>query len=88
MRQNDKKIEELTMLLQNHIKTEFSKRELEYFFAEMKDTLDRIEKQVISTNTRVTLLEFWKENLMARIATVFAVMGILWVLIKEYFSHK
>lgn len=45
----------------------YSKRELDYYFKEIKDTLHeqnkvlgRIETQVLKTNGRVSKLEFWR----------------------------
>lgn len=69
-------------------KDDFTNNEIKMMFQEIKHTLDRVEAQVIKTNGRVTLLELWKESLMARIATVIAVISVLWVGFKEFILNK
>jgi len=81
IRQNDKKIDDLANMLKEHLETSLSNRELEHYFKDIKVTLDRIEAQVIKTNGRVTLLEFWKESLMAKLSVVLLVLGGLWAII-------
>lgn len=88
LRQNDKKIDELADMLKEHLVNSLSNRELEHYFTDIKSTLERIEAQVIKTNGRVTLLEFWKENLMAKITMIIATAGVLWVVIKEFILKK
>ena len=88
IQRNDKKIDDLSEIIREHIKEEFSRRELEHYFTDIKSTLERIEAQVIKTNGRVTLLEFWKENLMAKITMILATAGVLWVVIKEFILKK
>ena len=80
-RQNDKKIDDLEKVIKEHIESSFSKREQEHYFLEMKNTLLRIETQVIKTNGRVTVLEFWKEGIMAKISVLLVIAGTLWTLI-------
>jgi len=62
---------------------DFTNREIEYMFKEIKDILERVETQVVKTNGRVTALEMWKEGVMAKFTGVVATLGILWVAIKE-----
>ncbi len=81
LRQNDKKIDELADMLKEHLVNSLSNRELEHYFTDIKSTLERIEAQVIKTNGRVTLLEFWKENLMAKISVGLLIIGGLWAII-------
>ena len=63
---------------------DYSNREIETMFQDIKDTLVRIENQVIKTNGRVTTLELWKEGLMAKLSGVIASITILWVAVKEF----
>lgn len=74
---------------------EYTKREIEHFFKEIKDVLVKqdavlieIRTEVKNTNERVSLLEFWKEGLMAKITGVMAVISIGWVLFKEFILNK
>lgn len=83
--QNDKKIDELNDIVRNYIESSFSKRELEHYFKDIKESLVRIETQVVKTNGRVTLLEFWKENLMAKISLIAVIIGAVWALIIKKF---
>jgi predicted membrane GTPase involved in stress response len=85
MRQNDKKIDELTEILKEHLTNSLSNRELEHYFGELKVTLDRIEQQTIKTNGRVSKLEIWKETMTAKIGIIVAGIGIAWLLFKELF---
>lgn len=43
---------------------DYTKRELDAHFTEIKDSLDRIEKQTIKTNGRVNKLESWRSLLV------------------------
>lgn len=81
IRQNDKKIDDLANMLKEHLESSLSNRELEHYFKDIKTSLERIEAQVIKTNGRVTLLEFWKESLMAKLSVVLLVLGGLWAII-------
>lgn len=70
---------------------DFTNREIEHFFQEIKDSLEgqdklleEIKAQVKLTNGRVTKLEFWREGLMAKISGVVASVAVVWVLIKEF----
>ena len=84
IRQNDKKIDDLTNVVREHIDSSFSKRELDHYFQELNKTLARIETQVIKTNGRGTVLELWKENIMAKITVLISGIGIIWTLAKEF----
>ena len=57
-------------------------------FKEIKTTLERVEAQVVKTNGRVTLLEMWKEGLMAKIAGVIATISFVWIAFKEIILTK
>jgi hypothetical protein len=81
IRQNDKKIDELTDIVRQHLETSLTNRELEHYFKDIKITLDRIETQVLKTNGRVTLLEFWKEGLVSKVSILLVILGGLWALI-------
>lgn len=83
IRQNDKKIDDLTNVVREHIDSSFSKREIEHFFQEQNKILARIEAQVIKTNGRVTLLEFWKENLMAKISIIGLILAGAWAILMK-----
>lgn len=53
-------------------------------FHEIKESLGRIEAQVVKTNGRVSALELWKEGLMAKVAGVTSAVAVGWVLLKEF----
>jgi hypothetical protein len=70
---------------------DFTSREIKHYFEEIRVALNKqdavlleIKTQVIKTNGRVSLLEMWKEGLMAKVTTVFASISIFWVLFKEF----
>lgn len=70
---------------------DYTKREIEYFFKEIAEALKRqdvflieIRSEVKKTNERVSLLEFWRESLMAKVAGIIAAISIGWVLFKEF----
>lgn len=62
----------------------YSNREIEHFFEEIRSSLERIEAQVMKTNGRVTALEMWKETFMAKITVLMSSVGVVWVLIKQF----
>lgn len=62
----------------------YSNREIEHFFEEIRSSLERIEAQVMKTNGRVTALEMWKETFMAKITVLMSAVGVVWVLIKQF----
>lgn len=64
--------------------TEYSNREIDRMFTEIKDLLIEIKTQTTKTNGRVSVLELWKEGLMAKISVSIAGIAIVWVLIKEF----
>ena len=68
--------------------TDYTNREIEGMFKDIKDSLERIEAQVLKTNGRVTALEFWKEGLMARLGGIASAIAITWVLIKEFIIQR
>lgn len=63
---------------------DYTNREINHMFHEIKETLGRIETQVIKTNGRVSALEIWKESIMAKVAGVTSAVAIGWVLLKEF----
>jgi hypothetical protein len=69
-------------------KDDFTNNEILLMFKEIKTTLERVEAQVIKTNGRVTLLEMWKEGLMAKIAGVIATISFVWIAFKEIILTK
>jgi hypothetical protein len=69
-------------------KEDFTNNEILLMFKEIKTTLERVEAQVIKTNGRVTLLEMWKEGLMAKIAGVIATISFVWIAFKEIILNK
>lgn len=69
-------------------KDDFTNNEILLMFKEIKDTLARVEAQVVKTNGRVTVLEMWRESLMAKIAGIIAAISVLWILFKEIFLNK
>lgn len=69
-------------------KDDFTNNEILMMFKEIKTTLERVEAQVIKTNGRVTLLEMWKEGLMAKIAGVIATISFVWIAFKEIILNK
>lgn len=69
-------------------KEDFTNNEILLMFKEIKTTLERVEAQVVKTNGRVTLLEMWKEGLMAKIAGVIATISFVWIAFKEIILTK
>lgn len=74
---------------------DYTKREIEHLFKEITEALKRqdvflieIRSEVKKTNERVSLLEFWRESLMAKIAGLIAAISIGWVLFKEFILNK
>lgn len=76
-------------LVNNYMrKDDFTNNEILLMFKEIKSTLERVEAQVVKTNGRVTLLEMWKEGLMAKIAGVIATISFVWIAFKEIILNK
>lgn len=48
----------------------YSNREIDSHFNEIKETLDRIEKQTIKTNGRVSSLEEWRSYVVGAVAVL------------------
>lgn len=69
-------------------KDDFTNKEIELMFKELKTILERVEAQVIKTNGRVSILEMWKEGLIAKFTGVIATISVLWVLAKEFIINK
>ena len=69
-------------------KDDFTNNEILLMFKEIKSTLERVEAQVVKTNGRVTLLEMWKEGLMAKMAGVIATISFVWIAFKEIILNK
>lgn len=69
-------------------KDDFTNKEIELMFKELKTILERVEAQVIKTNGRVSVLEMWKEGLIAKFTGVIATISVLWVVVKEFILNK
>jgi hypothetical protein len=54
----------------------YTKRELDHFFLELKEQLDRIEGHVSKTNGRVSGLEHWRTFLVGSFTVASAVFGV------------
>jgi len=48
----------------------YSNREIDSHFLEIKETLERIEKQTIKTNGRVSSLEEWRSYVVGAVAVL------------------
>ena len=67
-------------------KDDFTNNEINFMFKEIKTILERVETQVVKTNGRVSVLEMWKEGLMAKITGVIAAFSVMWVVVKEFIT--
>lgn len=74
---------------------DYTKREIEHFFKEITEALKRqdgflleIRSEVKKTNERVSILEFWREGFMAKIAGLIAAISIGWLIFKEFILTK
>lgn len=54
----------------------YTKREHDLIFQEIRDSLARIEEQVKKTNGRVTLLELWQSNTVGKISIIYIAIGM------------
>jgi len=63
---------------------DYSNREIDRMFQEIKVLLMDIKEQTTKTNGRVTKLEFWKEGLMAKLTGIVATISVGWILVKEF----
>lgn len=59
-------------------KDDYTNREINVMFNDIKEALERIEVQVIKTNGRVTTLEFWRASVMAKVSVIVTVIGGAW----------
>ena len=67
------------------METPYQKRELDHAFNEIRDTLERIETQVLKTNGRVSGLEQWKWGVTGAVAVLTAiVLPLVFILIKNW----
>lgn len=55
---------------------DYSNRELDRMFTEIKGLLHEIRDQTTKTNGRVTTLEMWKEGLAGKLIGATAVLGV------------
>lgn len=55
----------------------YTKREHDLIFNEIRDSLARIETQVSKTNGRVTALELWKEGTIGKFTIISVVVGTI-----------
>lgn len=67
---------------------DYTTRELDTHFAEIKETLARIEAQTIKTNGRVSVLEVWKANNKGWLAGFSAAAIIIIGLISYIFNKS
>lgn len=63
---------------------DYTNREIDRMFQEIKVLLIDIKEQTTKTNGRVTKLEFWKEGLMAKLTGIAATISVGWILVKEF----
>lgn len=63
---------------------DYTNREIDRMFQEIKVLLIEIKEQTTKTNGRVTKLEFWKEGLMAKLTGIAATISVGWILVKEF----
>ena len=64
--------------------SDYSNREIDRMFQEIKVLLMDIKEQTTKTNGRVTKLELWKEGLMAKLTGIVVTISVVWILIKEF----
>ena len=65
------------------MEVEYTNREIDRMFNEIKDLLLDIKAQTTKTNGRVSTLEFWKEGVMAKFTGIVATIVVLWAVLKE-----
>jgi len=63
---------------------DYTNREIDRMFQEIKVLLIDIKEQTTKTNGRVTKLELWKEGLMAKLTGIAATISVGWILVKEF----
>ena len=64
--------------------SDYSNREIDRMFQEIKVLLMDIKEQTTKTNGRVTKLELWKEGLMAKLTGIVTTISVGWILVKEF----
>lgn len=67
---------------------DYSNRELDRMFGEIKSLLIEIKEQTTKTNGRVNTLEHWKESLMGKIIGAGSVVGFVWSVVWFYITKK
>lgn len=55
----------------------YTKREHDLIFNDIKETLKRIEDQVTKTNGRITILELWKAGTVGQFTIISIVVGTI-----------
>jgi hypothetical protein len=58
--------------------SDYTNREIDRMFTELKEIMLRVEAQTIKTNGRVTALEYWKEGIMGKIIGGGSVIAFAW----------
>jgi hypothetical protein len=67
---------------------DYSNRELDRMFAEIKELLVDIKEQTTKTNGRVTKLEFWKEGTTGKFIGATAVISFIWTIVWFYLTKR
>jgi len=63
---------------------DYSNREIDASFREIKNLLIEIRDQTVKTNGRVSKLELWKEGLMGKFTIIGIVLSGAWALLLTF----
>ena len=67
---------------------DYSNREIDRMFHELKEIMLRVEAQTIKTNGRVTSLERWKEGAMGKVIGAGSVIAFVWGVAWFYITKR
>lgn len=67
---------------------DYSNREIDRMFGEIKDLLIEIKDQTTRTNGRVTKLEYWKEGFNGKLIGAGSVVGFVWGIVWYFFTKR